>query len=97
MPFVLENLYPGYEDYPKGFTVGPTDNISSLSNTERTKYLLDKLPQFNKVGWMTDDTMKIYERHLKAGNLDAVVKRVEQDLKDQVITTEVSAIIQAMK
>jgi hypothetical protein len=97
MPFVLENLYPGYEDYPKGFTVGPTDIINSLSNTERTKYLLDNLPQFNKVGWMTDDTMKIYEQHLKAGNLDAVIKRVEQDLKNQVITTEVSAIIQAMK
>ncbi len=41
--------------------------------------------------------MQKYDKQLKAENLDAVIKRVEQDLKNQVITTEVSAIIQAMK
>jgi hypothetical protein len=97
MPEVLENLLPGYEELPKGYTVGPIDNISSLSNTERTKYLLDKLPQFNKSGWITDDIMQKYDRQLKAGHLDAVVNRIEHDLKSEAITTEVFAVIQAMK
>ncbi len=97
MPGVLVALLPGYDDYPKGYTVGPTDNISSLSNTERTKYLLDKLPQFNKSGWMTDNAMQKYDRLLKAGNLDSVVRSVENDLKSEAITTEVFAVVQAMK
>jgi len=97
MPFVLENLLPGYEDFPKGYTVGPTDKISSLSNTERTKYLLDELPQFNKSGWMTDNAMQKYDRLLKAGNLDSVLRRIENDLKSKAITTEVFAVVQAIK
>lgn len=97
MPFVLENLLPGYEDFPKGYTVGPTNNISSLSNTERTKYLLDQLPQFNKSGWITDDIMQKYDKQLKAGNLDSILRSIENDLKSKAITTEVFAIVQAMK
>lgn len=97
MPEVLENLLPGYEEYPKGYTVGPIDNISSLSNTERTKYLLDKLPQFKKSGWITDDIMQKYDKQLKAGNLDSVLRRVENDLKSEAITTEVFAVVKAMK
>ncbi len=97
VPEVLENLLPGYEEYPKGYTVGPVDNISSLSNTERTKYLLDKLPQFKKSGWITDDIMQKYDKQLKAGNLDSILRSVENDLKSEAITTEVFAVVQAMK
>ncbi len=97
MPFVLENLLPGYEDYPKGYTVGPVDNISSFSDTERVKYLLDKLPLFKKSGWITDDIMQKYDKLLKAGDLDSILKRIENDLKSEAITTEVFSIIQAMK
>jgi hypothetical protein len=97
MPEVLENLLPGYEEFPKGYTVGPIDKISSLSNTERTKYFLDKLPQFNKSGWITDDIMQKYDKQLKAGNLDSILRRVENDLKSEAITTEVFAVVQAMK
>lgn len=97
MPEVLENLLPGYEEYLKGYTVGPVDNISSLSNTERTKYLLENLPQFIKSGWITDNIMQKYEKQLKAGNLDSVLKSVGNDLKSEAITTEVFAIVQAMK
>jgi hypothetical protein len=97
MPEVLENLLPGYEEYPKGYTIGPIDNISSLSNTERIKYLLGKLPQFKKSGWITDDIMQKYDKQLKAGNLDSILRRVENDLKSEAITTEVFAIVQAMK
>jgi hypothetical protein len=97
MPEVLENLLPGYEEFPKGYTVGPIDKISSLSNTERTKYLLDKLPQFNKSGWITEDIMQKYDKQLKAGDLDSVLRRIENDLKSEAITTEVFAVVQAMK
>lgn len=97
MPSVLEDLLPGYEDFPNGFTVGPIENISSLSATERTKYLLDELPQFKKLGWITDDVMQKYEEKLNVGNLEAISGSVENDLKSEAITTEVFAIVQAMK
>lgn len=97
MPSALGNLLPGYEDYPKGYTVGPVDNTSSFSDTERIKYLLDKLPLFKKSGWITDDIMQKYDKLLKAGDLDSILRRIENDLKSEAITTEVFAVVQAMK
>lgn len=97
MPSVLEDLLPGYEDFPKGYTIGPVGNISMLSNAERTKYLLDELPQFNKSGWITDDVMQKYVEQLKAGNLDSVLGNIQNDLKSEAITTEVFGIVHAMR
>jgi len=37
---------------------------------------LEKLPQFRKLGWVTDEAFSRYEqRHLKTGDLKAVVER----------------------
>ena len=88
---------PGYEEWPKGYTVGPVDKLKTFSKLEQTKYLLDNLPQFRQLGWMTDEALSQYEQHLKSGDLEAVAKRIERDLKDEQITTEVFAIIDAMR
>ncbi|MGH9942886.1 MAG: hypothetical protein ACRD9R_11085 [Pyrinomonadaceae bacterium] len=97
MPLALERLLPGYEEFPKGRTIGPVDSLQTLSLAEEAKYLLDNLPQFRKLGWMTDAALSRYEQRLKSGDLEAVRKRLEQNLKDEQITTEVFAIIEAMK
>jgi hypothetical protein len=97
MPSVLENMLPGYKEFPKGHTIGPVDSLKNLPSQERVKYLLDKLPQFRKLGWMTDDAFIRYERYLKSNDLNAVFGKIDQDLKTEQITTEVFAIIQAMK
>lgn len=97
MPSVLENMLPGYKEFPKGHTIGPVDSLKTLSSQERVKYVLDKLPQFRKLGWMTDDAVARYEQELNRNDLEALWNRLEQDLKSEQITTEVFAIIQAMK
>jgi hypothetical protein len=97
MPTALENLLPGYEELPRGYTIGPVDNLKTLSSAERIKYLLEKLPTFRKAGWMTDQTFSRYEQFLKRNRLDSILGQIDQDLKAEQITTEVFAIIHAMK
>lgn len=94
MPFVLENRLPGYGELPRGHTVGPDERLKHLSAAEKIKYLRDRLPQFRNLGWITEETSRSYEQHLKGGDLEAVRKRIDQDLKAEQITTEIFAIIQ---
>ena len=97
VPMVLGNMLPGYEGLPRGYTIGPVDDMNSLSRAERIKYLLDRLPQFLKLGWMTQETSRRYERHLKSGDLKAISKHVERDLKAEEITTEVFGMIRSVE
>src|SRR5205807_1342135 len=53
MPQELENILPGYEIWPRGYTV--VENLKSLSRTEHCKYLLERLSQFQSLGWMNSN------------------------------------------
>jgi hypothetical protein len=97
MPMVLENLLPGYKAWPFGYTIGPVDSLKTLSSQEKIKYLVESLPQFRKLGWMTDEAVIRYGQQLKSNDLAGVLNQLDQDLKTEQITTEVFAIIQAMK
>lgn len=97
MPPNMELLLGGYAEYPRGYTIGPIERLKNLSVNERVQYVLDKLPQFRKLGWMTDETLSLYEEQLKASHLDGILRRAEQDLKEEQITTEVFNIIRAIK
>ncbi len=96
MPVALANLLPGYEEWPWGSTVGPVDDLKTLPDAERAKYILDWLPQFRSLGWITDYAATRYEQHLQGGDLNAALRRVEQDLKAEQITTEVFAIVKGV-
>lgn len=93
MPSALENLLPGYDDFPKGYTIGPVDYLKALSPQDRIKYVLGKLPQFHALGWMTDESVATYEQLLKRGDLNQLLTRLDQDVSASQITTEVRAII----
>src|SRR5207302_2021855 len=97
MPQELEDVLPGYKDWPSGYTIGPVDYLKSLAPSDHTKYLLERLPQFLKLGWMTAGTLRWYEQSLKGNNLDQVYKRAEEDLKTGKITTEVYDMIHAIQ
>ena len=77
-------------------TIGPTDYLKSFAATEHAKYLLARLPQFRKLGWMTADALRWYEQNLRRSNFDQAYRHAEQDLKTGKITTEVHDMIQAM-
>jgi hypothetical protein len=97
LPVVLENMLPGYSAWPSGYTVGPNENLKTFSSEQKIKYLLEKLPQFRKLGWMTDDAFIRYERFLKGNRFDVILGQIDQDLKAEQITTEVFAIVQSMR
>ena len=97
MPSALENLLPGYEDFPKGHTIGPIESLKTLSSQNKVQYLLEKLPQCRDLGWITEDAFRRYERQLKDNKLPAVVNGLDYDLKTQQITSEVFAMVQALK
>ena len=76
MPSALVNLLPGYEEFPRGHTIGPVDNLRTLSSQDRIKYLLEKLPQFRALGWMTDEAVGGYEHQLKSNDLNAMIEPI---------------------
>ena len=94
MPAALENLLPGYNDFPKGYTIGPIQSHYAISSSDRVKYVLEKLPQFRDLGWITEDAFARYQQLLKTGDLTPVLNRLDDNLKSGQITTEVLAIIQ---
>jgi hypothetical protein len=96
MPSELEDALPGYDVWPSGYTVGPVASLSSLSLSERVSYLLDKLGQFEKLGWITPLARRWYENNLRT-NLDGAQKRARTDLESEQISSEVFAMIQAIR
>jgi hypothetical protein len=96
MPSALENLLPGYEDFPKGYTIGPVEDLKRFTTEERMKYMVEKLPQFRKAGWITDDAAVRYERLLKKNQTAGLVTSVDQDLQSEQVLPEFAALIRSM-
>jgi hypothetical protein len=96
MPQELENVLPGYEIWPSGYTIGPVDGLKPLSPSERAKYLLKLFPKFKELGWITADALRWYDQNLNRNDLKVVHDRAERDLKEGKITTEVFAMIDAI-
>jgi hypothetical protein len=96
MPQELENILPGYRDWPEGYTIGPVDKLKNLSLVGRAEYLLKLLPQFERLGWMTSGARQRYMENLQRKNLSEVYNSAEQDLKSGRITTEVRDMIQTL-
>lgn len=95
MPTELENAIPGYEAWLRSYTIGPIENLKNQSVEERTKYVLERLPQMQQLGWITEDAARWYKRNLN-GDLSRVQKRAEDDVKAECITSEVFAMIEAI-
>jgi hypothetical protein len=97
MPSALENLLPGYEEFPKGYTIGPNESLKTLSSSDRVKYVLEKLPQIRDLGWITAEAFVRYQQLLKTNDLTSVLNHLDEDLKSEQITSEVFVIIQTIK
>lgn len=96
MPAELEEAIPGYEAWPSGYTVGPVSSLDSLSRTQRIGYLLGKMVQFEKLGWITPSARSWYEKNL-LDNLTSAQTRAREDLNSEQISSEVFAMIEAIK
>ena len=96
MPSELEEIMPGYDASPSGYTVGPVASLDSLSRSERINYLLDKMVLFEKLGWITPSARSWYEKNLR-NNFDSALNRAHNDLDSEQISSEVFAMIRAVK
>jgi hypothetical protein len=97
MPQELENILPGYKDWPSGYTIGPNENLGALSTDELVHDIRLWLPQFRKLGWMSADAAAWYTRNLRPHSLAVVFQRADQDLTAGLITTETYAVIQTLR
>jgi hypothetical protein len=96
MPQELENVLPGYEIWPYGYTIGPVDKLKSLSLKKRIKYIRKRLPVFESLGWITADSVSWYQQHLRVHQIAQVFEQAAGDLKVDKVTTEVFAMIQSI-
>jgi hypothetical protein len=94
MPQELENSMPGYEEWSKGYTIGPVENLANLTKSERAKYLLDNLPKFQEAGWMTKESAQNFEVILKNNDLAEAFILAKKDLEAESIAGEVYQIIE---
>ncbi|MEN3331930.1 MAG: hypothetical protein V7641_1295 [Blastocatellia bacterium] len=94
-PLELENVLPGYEAWPSGYTIGPVDQLKSFSVTKRAKYLRNRLAQFQQLGWIAAELVPWYEQNLQANRLGQVFKRAMEDFKAGKLTSELLAMMQS--
>jgi hypothetical protein len=96
MPTELENELPGYDQYPRGYTIGPKSGLRNASKQERLNYFRSLLPKFRELGWVTKKTSQWYEKKSGESDVNEMTKQTIKDLKSNQITSEVHAIIQSL-
>lgn len=97
MPSELEAVMPGFDEFPKGNTIGPVADLKLLSLTDRLSKIREQLPLFEKLGWMTSSARNWYDSKLRTQSFDSIIRQAEADLKTEQITTEVLALLQGLK
>ncbi len=97
MPQELANILPGYEAWPRGYTIGPIDKLKSSLAADRVKYVVGLIPQLQKLGWITADSRQWYQNNLRDNNIENVHKRATEDLKSGKITTEILSLIESIR
>jgi hypothetical protein len=95
-PDDLLHLLPGYEAWPKGYTIGPVDYVKH-SSTEYANYLGERLYLFRKLGWVSATAGGWYEQNLRSNKVVELFKRADQDFKTGNITSEFYNLIQSMQ
>lgn len=94
MPQEFSAILLGYEYWPSGRTIGPVDKLANLSKQERVSYLLDRLVEFQRLGWVAATAIQWYAQNLATGDSAAISKHAQEDLTSGVITSEMFALLQ---
>ena len=97
MPYEFHTLIGlGHDYWPHGYTIGPMEKLKPLSQRAHLAYVAKLLPKLEELGWIHASAVGWYQQNLKPSTSD-LYRRVEQDLNDGKITTEVFSLIQATK
>jgi len=94
MPPELVNHLLGYESWPSGYTIGPSNDIRLATYQGRATYLLSELDRVIELGWMARYLQPDYKGFLsRLDDEESVEKRIRMDLKAGRITSEIVAIL----
>jgi hypothetical protein len=96
MPEELERLLPGYQAWPRGFTIGPFAGLTTMTAAQRGSQLAEWIPEFERLGWMTTTARRRYHAGLGRGGLTEIAAMLEADLGAGHITREVASIVRGM-
>ena len=96
LPPELAEALPGYEAWPHGYTIGPSDELTTLDAAARTRRLATWLPQFERLGWITAAARQRYERAIQEHGIGALLPSLKTDAASRQVTTEVVAVVQGL-
>jgi hypothetical protein len=68
MPQELENVLPGYEAWPYGYTLGPHDWLKTATTADKMSYIKKLVPRMRELGWLTSSSARWYEQNLANEN-----------------------------
>ena len=95
LPQELANILPKYEDWSRGYTLGPVEQLKTFSRAQYAQYISERLPHLQRLGWLAVEALPWYKQNLQRPRLEEAYQRANQDLKTGQITTEVLALIEA--
>ena len=96
LPPELAEALPGYEAWPHGYTIGPSDELTTLDAAARARRLATWLPQFERLGWITAAARQRYERTIQEHGIGALLPSLKTDAASRQVTTEVVAVVQGL-
>jgi hypothetical protein len=96
LPPELAEALLGYEAWPHGHTIGPTDELTKLDPAARVQRLQAWLPAFERLGWMTEGARQRYERTAQQGGIASLLPLLTTDAAAGQVTSEVVAVVQGL-
>ena len=94
LPPELADQLPGYEAWPSGHTIGPSDNELLRTLRGRVAYLLSNLELVSSLGWLHASELEKYQSLLSSNpSEESLRKIVSEDAQKRLITSEITALL----
>lgn len=94
MPLVLEESLLGFDAWPSGYTIGPSEPQHDLTSNQKTLELLNSLELFSRLGWMNNSVISRYKGALDGDvNWQEISRIVNEDRNLKKITSEVVSLM----
>ena len=94
MPAELAERLPGYEAWPSGHTIGPSDNPRLTTLAGRAEYVLSKIDVLSGLGWLhpsrVDDYRALLTNSPSESSLEIIIR---EDFEKGLATSEILALL----
>lgn len=94
MPPELAERLPGYEAWPSGHTIGPSDNPRLTTFAGRAEYVLSKIDLLARLGWLhpsrVDDYRTLLTNSPSESSLENIIR---EDFESGLATSEILTLL----